>query len=111
MSDYILSDEPCPKCGGRTIQNHTGHECGSNSCDWNASHADARLAALETENARLREVVERYADGHNWLLCDDEHPVAGEHWLHFTEGPDEGPGLAREALRNLDAAALDGGKG
>lgn len=97
MSDYILSDEPCPKCGGRTIQNHTGHECGSNSCDWNASHADARLAALETENARLREVV-------------DAARAMRDQYL-----PTEGIGLQtfEDLWVQIDRAlaALDGGKG
>ena len=61
---------------------------------------EAKIAALEAENRRLRAALTEYADADNWCLCD-ENPLCLHHWIGWTFGKDmeHGYNAAREALK------------
>jgi hypothetical protein len=57
--------------------------------------ARERITTLKDENARLRAVLEQYADEGNWARLDGDHCPPSDWWMLDGNGYD----LARKALK------------
>lgn len=58
-ANWSFSGYYCPKCSGRLIYNHTGHECCEIHCDYNTKQEIVKKNIIKLKLPKIRKPVQK----------------------------------------------------